>query len=93
MRAEGNGEASVCLQNLLATQKTECPLSRDKGIDARLIDSPASGMEELDEDITNLINDYESRLDAQDLDWDFDGEGDFSVTVRVKPKEGDNNGV
>lgn len=93
MRAEGNGEASICLQNLLATQKTECPLSRDKGIDARLIDSPASGMEELDEDITNLINDYESRLDAQGMDWDFDREGDFFVTARVKPKEGDNNGV
>lgn len=58
-----------------------------------MIDSPASGMEELDEDITNLINDYEPRLDAQGIDWDFDGEGDFSVTAQVKLKEGDNSGV
>lgn len=93
MRAEGNGEASVCLQNLLATQKTECPLSRDKGIDARLIDSPASGLEELDEEITNLINDYESRLNAQGVDWEFDGEGDFFVTAKVKMNGGENDGV
>ncbi len=93
MRAEGNGEAHVCLQNLLSMQKNECPLSRGKGIDARLLDGPANGMEELDEDVTNLINDYEPRLDAQGIDWEFDGEGDFFVTVQAKTSGGENDGV
>lgn len=92
MRASGNGEPLVCLQNLLLMTKTECPLSRDKGVDARLFDSPSNDTEDLDEDITNLIDEYEQRLSAENIEVVMDEEGDFSVTVQVGPG-GETDGI
>ncbi|MCB6992889.1 hypothetical protein LI177_05240 [bacterium 210820-DFI.6.37] len=83
MRAIGNGEPMTCLQNLLSMVETECPLARDKGIDARLVDRPADNMEDIDEDITDLIAEYEPRLSTEEINIVMDNEGDFSMTVQV----------
>lgn len=88
MRSEENGNSLICIQNLVSMIKTECPLARDKGIDARLIDMPASNFEELDEDVTNLLNDYEPRAQADSLDILHDENGNFRITVNTSTAGG-----
>lgn len=92
MRATGNGKPLTCLQNLLSMVETECPLARDKGIDARLIDRPAENMEDIDEDITDLVAEYEPRLSTEEIDITMNEDGEFSVIVNVN-KGGEEDGI
>lgn len=83
MRAEGNGDVMVCLQNLVSIVKTECPLARDKGVDARLIDQVATNFEDLDEDVTDMLAKYEPRIKVDDLTIQAEEEGRFSIRVNT----------
>lgn len=93
MRAEDNGNVLVCMQNLLSMVKTECPLARDKGVDARLIDQAAVNFEDLDEDVTDLIANYEPRAKADGLSVTYDDDGNFAITVNTSPEGGDEDGI
>lgn len=93
MRAEDNGNVLVCMQNLLSMVKTECPLARDKGIDARLIDQVAMNFEDLDEDATDLIANYEPRAKADGLSVVYDDKGNFAITVNTSPEGGTEDGI
>lgn len=88
MRAEGNGDTLICVQNLLSIVQTECPFARDKGIDARLIDRPSNDMEELDESVTDLLNVYEPRVSDDGLDVIYSDDGNFDVTVNIAASGG-----
>ena len=92
MKSTGNGEAITCLQNLLSMVEMECPLARDKGIDARLIDRPAENMEDIDENITDLVAEYEPRLNTENIDIVMNEDGDFSVKVQIS-EGGEENGI
>lgn len=83
MRAEGNGDTLICLQNLISIIKTECPLARDKGIDARLIDQAATNFEDFDEDTTDMLAKYEPRIRVNDLTIQYHGEGQFDLRVNT----------
>ena len=88
MGKSNNSDPFRCLQNLLSMYQNECPMSREKGIDSRVIDRPMTGPEILDETVTDLIGDYEPRLTDAELNIDLnEEEGDFRVTVNVVPAQ------
>lgn len=93
MRAEDNGNVLICIQNLLSMVKSECPFARDKGVDARLIDQVAMNFEDLDEDVTNLLENYEPRAKASGLNVVYEEDGNFSVTVNTSPEGGTEDGI
>lgn len=92
MREEQNGNPFICMQNLIAIKKTECPFSRNKGIDAQLIDRPMNGTEEIDEEITDLVDNYEPRINVEDIELEMgeeDGESTITIVTREEGEDGD----
>lgn len=88
MLEKGNNNPFVCVQNLIKTVKTEVPFSRDKGIDARLIDKPVTEIEGLDADVTELIETYEPRVSADSLSIETDAEnGNFTININAAPAD------
>lgn len=66
MRAHGNGDPQVCVQNLLQTVRGEVPFARLKGLDANNIDAPATlATPAVIADATWVVGTYEPRVDAQ----------------------------
>lgn len=86
MKSSGNGERVTCLNNLLKTVKSEVPFVRDKGLDARLIDSPMTTVEAIDSDVTRLIEKYESRIDSGGISVTMGEMGDFKVDINAKER-------
>lgn len=96
MREKGNGEPYVCATNLVNTIKTEVPFNREKGITTMFIDSPALSIEDIDSDITELIEKYEPRINPENVSINIDAEsvsigldaenGNFDIRVDVSPK-------
>ncbi|MEE0433919.1 MAG: early E1A protein [Peptococcaceae bacterium] len=86
MRAQGNGDPQVCVQNLLRTVRGDVPFARLKGIDGRNIDVPETiASPAVIADAIWVIDTYEPRVDAQDvttaaLDSVY---GDFTVSATV----------
>lgn len=63
MRASGNSDPSVCVQNLLKTVRGEVPYERIKGLDPTLIDQPgALAAEKLTADVEFVLETYEPRI-------------------------------
>lgn len=84
MRSENNGDKMVCLNNLLNTVKCEVPFVRDKGFDARLIDTPIKSIETLDSEVTTLVEKYEKRINIGSVSVSMEGEkGDFKVNINT----------
>lgn len=85
MKKEGNADVDVCVLNLLKTFKTEVPYSREKGIDSEILDSPINEIEvEMIEQAENVIQDYEDRVDIDDVIIDAtleNGEMKYSVEI------------
>lgn len=72
MRREGNGDPFVCAQNLINTTITEVPFSRSKGLDPGMMDEPVTGIEAIDETITELIEEYEPRIMLESIGTSID---------------------
>lgn len=90
MRASGNGNSEICVQNLLQTLRGEVPYSRVKGLDARNFDRPADvARMEIEADALWVIGTYEPRVSANGVESiQIDGSsGDFRVTATVADAE------
>ena len=91
MRASGNGDPQVCVQNLLQTVRGEVPFSRIKGLDGANIDAPSSTAEAaIIADATWLINTYEPRVDANEVAVDAleAVQGDFRLNTTISEADG-----
>ena len=90
MRASGNGNPAVCAGNLLKLFRGEVPYERVKGLDPRLIDSPASSAaEDLLQDAEWLLETYEPRVTADNISVipSDAAAGGFTVTADISEKE------
>lgn len=91
MRASGNGDTNVCVNNLLRTFRGEVPFERVKGLNPRLIDLPADEAEiELRQDAEWLLENYEPRAVLEDVVLENEDamRGGFSVSAKIKEREG-----
>lgn len=91
MRASGNGDVNVCVNNLLRTFRGEVPFERVKGLNPRIIDLPADEAEiELRQDAEWLLENYEPRAVLEDVVFDDEDamRGGFSVSAKIKEREG-----
>lgn len=68
MMASGNGEAAVCAENLLRTVRGEVPMARVKGLSREFIDRSAPTMGALSEDVEWVLETFEPRLDAEEVE-------------------------
>lgn len=86
MKASGNGEPRVCVQNLLQLFRGENPYERVKGLDPRLIDQPTETVTpEVMQDAEWLIETYEPRVTVNEIRvGESDGtQGRYTVTADV----------
>lgn len=68
MRAKGNGNVAVCVENLLRTFRGEVPFERVKGLNPRALDTPmATADPEIRQDAEWLIETYEPRVTVNDI--------------------------
>ena len=91
MRATGNGTPQVCANNLLRLFRGEVPYERVKGLDPRIVDSPASVADgRLRQDADWLINTYEPRAEIRSITVSQSDaiNGGFAVTADIEVKEG-----
>lgn len=91
MRARGNGDPTVCANNLLRMVRGEVPFDRIKGLDPRLVDRPlTSSRIDLEADAEWLIGTYEPRVELRGVGVaQADTEhGGFTVAANIIEKEG-----
>ena len=84
MLSSGNGEPQTCVGNLLRLVRGEVPYERLKGLDPKLIDSPAStAANDLRADAQWLIENYEPRvnLSSVELDAELAKSGHFKINA------------
>lgn len=68
MRAKGNGDKDVCVQNLLAIVRGEVPYDRLRGLDARTVDMAApDAVTEAKQDAEWVLETYEPRATIQEI--------------------------
>lgn len=95
MKAHGNGTVQQCTHNLLQIVRGEVPFDRIKGLDPRIIDSPASDdAQAAKNDALWLISTYEPRaVDIEvDVTADEAQDGAFVLTANVThAQEGSGN--
>lgn len=87
MKAKGNGDAAVCVGNLLRLIRGEVPYERLKGLDPRLIDRPSTtAAEELRADAQWLIENFEPRvtLSSVELDNELAKIGHFRINAETE---------
>ena len=85
MKASGNGDKAVCVQNLLAIVRGEVCFDRLRGLDPRIVDRPAG------EAVDDAVNDarwelrtYEPRAVVENITAYRDGDpGDFRVNAEI----------
>lgn len=86
MRASGNGDVKVCVENLLQIVRGENPYERLKGIDGRIVDRPAIEAEaDISQDAEWCVSEYEPRaiLEGVTVEGVNSTEGDFRVTAHI----------
>lgn len=91
MRASGNGNIDLCVNNLLRTFRGEVPFERVKGLDPRLIDTPvAEAALEVQQDATWLLETYEPRVTVNAIRKSKSDavNGGLQVTADITEKEG-----
>lgn len=65
MKASGNGDKAVCVQNLLAIVRGEVCFDRVRGLDPRIVDKPAGeAASEAINDAQWLLKTYEPRAEV-----------------------------
>lgn len=90
MRANGNGDTNVCVNNLLRTFRGEVPFERIKGIDARLIDRPANEADAaLKQDAEWLLETYEPRaiVNGISIERTEGVNGEFVIRANITERE------
>lgn len=90
MRASGNGDVSVCANNLLRTFRGEVPYERVKGLDPRNIDRPLEDAElDIQQDAEWLLENYEPRAVVEGVSVEPSDEvnGGFAVLAKIKERE------
>lgn len=90
MRASGNGDVGVCVDNLLRTFRGEVPFERVKGLNPRVIDAPEGDAElEIKQDAEWLVENYEPRASVEDVTVGGSGGafGGFEVNAKIKERE------
>lgn len=90
MRASGNGNPAVCVNNLLSMSRGEVPFERVKGLDPRLIGKPISVVEqEIQQDARWLLETYEPRAKVNSISLSQTNavDGGFLVTADISEKE------
>ena len=91
MRANGNSDPQVCVQNLLQTVRGEVPFARIKGLDGANIDAPSTAAQAaIIADATWLINTYEPRVNANEVATDAleAVQGDFQLNTTISEADG-----
>ena len=91
MRASGNGAPNVCANNLLRIFRGEVPYERIKGLDPRIVDSPAAAADaQLRQDADWLVDTYEPRAELKSVTVSQTDaiSGGFVVTADIELKEG-----
>lgn len=85
MRSEGNSNVQVCIDNILKTFKSEVPYAREKGINYETLDLPADEAEQqLVEEAELAIDEYEPRVDVDDIDVDsYNENGIYKYHVKI----------
>lgn len=83
MLASGNGELTVCVDNLMAMRRGECAYNRVKGLDQDIIDMTMEDAElELMEDADFVIEQFEPRASLDDIEMEINEEdGGLSVQI------------
>ena len=90
MRARGNGAPNVCVNNLLRIFRGEVPYERIKGLDPRIVDSPAAAADaRLRQDADWLVDTYEPRAEIKSITVSHADavSGGFLVTADIEMKE------
>lgn len=86
MKASGNGDKAVCVQNLLAIVRGEVCFDRLRGLDPRIVDRPAENA------VNDAINDarweletYEPRAVVEEIAAvREDTDGGFRLTAKIR---------
>jgi len=85
MLAKGNADPQVCVGNLVSTWKKEAFYGRRKGIPVKQQDMPFSTAEDqLVSDTEDMINEFEERVEVNDITVNYDEELGTSVNVDVE---------
>lgn len=90
MRASGNGDPAVCVQNLLRTWRGEVPYERLKGLDPTPFDRPYGiARPAIEADAAWVVSTYEPRVTAQEAVMSNADllHGDFNLTMSVSENE------
>lgn len=86
MRASGNANVAVCVQNLIALRQGEVFYDRLRGIDASIVDVPASiaGKKALQE-VRWQIDTYEPRASLKNVQFVADeaSSGNFRIIAEL----------
>lgn len=86
MKASGNGDKAVCVQNLLAIVRGEVCYDRLRGLDPRIVDKPAGeAASEAIQDAEWMLDTYEPRAVIRGLDVDQDdaASGGFLIKANI----------
>lgn len=87
MRASGNGNKAVCVQNLLAIVRGEVPYDRLRGLDPRIVDKPAAdAVADAVQDAEWMLGVYEPRAKLDNVyatNDDDAADGVFRVTAEI----------
>ena len=85
MLAKGNADPQVCVGNLVSTWKKEAFYGRRKGIPVEQQDMPFSTAEDqLTSDTEDMINEFEDRVEVNEITVENDEELGVSVNVDVE---------
>ncbi len=85
MLASGNSSVATCAKNLLTLQEGEVHLDQQRGIDATIVDAPAStALVNLQASAFRTLEVYEPRLDFDNIALTLNNhEGDFTATANT----------
>lgn len=90
MLSKNNSSPAVCVNNLLQIARGEVPYDRVKGISFAQIDAPiAQAADELVEDAEWMLETYEPRVQAEEIEVSpADAQnGSYTIKATIKNKE------
>ncbi|MFR7829178.1 MAG: early E1A protein [Eubacterium sp.] len=88
MLSQGNGNAEVTSQNLIKIIRGEVPYDRIRGIDVSYIDRPVEIVkDDVENDVIETLEDYEPRVDVQDVNLEQTSDGSFKINLEVTKVE------
>lgn len=85
MRAKGNGDISVTVNNLLAITRGEVQYDRLRGVGTEPIDKPAGeAIPEMEQDALWVLETYEPRAEVEEIHAVQDDLGEFTLTAETR---------